>query len=418
MLVPTTNLPTLSSAFDIMSVIQNKKFQLLAIGLASALMGIGQNGLLVSLPFLVEQSSFSLPTWSILIAIGSILFLPSAPFWGRQSDKYGPKKVVIQALLGMAISFALLCFFAMFSKQGQAFVFCLIGLVVARIIYGCTVSGMVPASQHWAILLCGEKKRLQAITSVSLGLSVGRLIGPLVSILALKLSPFAPLIVMIFLPCVALLVTMLLPTPKEETRKADGIGQAPWLPNKTLLPFLSCGLLLCAAVALLQYSFSPLIYSITRWPTEQISDTIGILLTISAACTFATQLLVIKKEKLTPFVMYRWGAFGLLVGFGMFLIPSMWALAVAMVLTAIGAALIVPAYTLFATEKQSEAPGAAAGYIAMSHTLGYGVASMLAFTSTLNPQYPIYLCGLFSVLIFATTYVVKIKGNTKLAEQA
>ncbi|MFA0289429.1 MFS transporter, partial [Vibrio sp. 10N.222.45.F7] len=87
-----------------MSVIQNKKFQLLAIGLASALMGIGQNGLLVSLPFLVEQSSFSLPTWSILIAIGSILFLPSAPFWGRQSDKYGPKQVVIQALVGMAVS--------------------------------------------------------------------------------------------------------------------------------------------------------------------------------------------------------------------------------------------------------------------------------------------------------------------------
>ena len=94
-----------------MSVIQNKKFHLMTIGLAAALMGIGQNGLLVSLPFLVEQSAFSLPTWSILIAIGSILFLPSAPFWGRQSDKHGPKKVVIQALVGMAVSFAFLCFF-------------------------------------------------------------------------------------------------------------------------------------------------------------------------------------------------------------------------------------------------------------------------------------------------------------------
>ena len=116
--------------------------------------------------------------------------------------------------------------------------------------------------------------------------------------------------------------------------------------------------------------------------------------------------------------MYRCGASASVVGFVMFLIPSMWTFGAAMVVTAIGAALLVPAYTLFATEKQSGAPGAAAGYIAMSHTLGYGVASMLAFTSTLNPQYPIYLCVLCSALIFVTSYVVKREGNIKVAEQA
>ncbi|WP_192890287.1 MFS transporter [Vibrio bathopelagicus] len=400
-----------------MSVIQNKKFHLMTIGLAAALMGIGQNGLLVSLPFLVEQSAFSLPTWSILIAIGSLLFLPSAPFWGRQSDKHGPKKVVIQALVGMAVSFAFLCFFTMNSDQEKALVFCLIGLVVARIIYGCTVSGMVPASQHWAILLCGEKNRLQAITSVSIGLSTGRLIGPIISILALKFSPYAPLIIMVLLPCLALIATMLLPAPEMNTEKASSKLPSPWLPSRALLPFLSSGLLLCAAVALLQYSFSPLIYSITHWATDQLSNAIGILLTIGAACTFATQLLVIKKDKLTPLFMYRCGASALVVGFVMFLIPSMWAFAVAMVVTAIGAALLVPAYTVFATEKQNEAPGTAAGFISMSHTLGYGVASLLAFTATLNPLYPIYFCLLFSTLIFATSILVSNKSGTLGVEQ-
>ncbi|SQD78575.1 hypothetical protein [Moritella yayanosii] len=86
--------------------IARKGVQLSIIGLIAALMGIGQNGLLVSLPFLVTHSVFSLPTWSIIMAIGSFLFLPAAPFWGRYSDKHG-----------------------------------------------CTVAGMVPAIQHWAILL-------------------------------------------------------------------------------------------------------------------------------------------------------------------------------------------------------------------------------------------------------------------------
>tara|TARA_B100001059_G_scaffold98039_1_gene97476 strand:+ start:609 stop:1550 length:942 start_codon:yes stop_codon:yes gene_type:complete len=312
-----------------MSVIQNKKFHLVAISLISALMGIGQNGLLVSLPFLVEHSAFSLPTWSVFIAIGSLLFLPSAPFWGRYSDKHGPKKVVLQALSGMAVSFALLALFAMNSAYFQSdshsarvYIVCFIGLVIARILYGCTVAGLVPASQHWAILLCGEKNRLQAITSVSIGLSAGRLIGPLISIVALKFSYFAPLMLMILLPCVALVLAIFLPEPAMLITKQAQRESASWLPPKGLWVFLSSGLLLCATVALMQYSFSPLIYAVTSWSTEKVSDAIGVLLTISAVFTFATQVLVVKKSKLTPPTMYRFGALCLVLGFIVLLISD------------------------------------------------------------------------------------------------
>lgn len=68
-----------------------RRFHLTLIALIAALMGIGQNGLLVSLPFLVEHSAFGLPTWSIVIAIGSFLFLPSAPFWAASVTGTGQK---------------------------------------------------------------------------------------------------------------------------------------------------------------------------------------------------------------------------------------------------------------------------------------------------------------------------------------
>jgi len=394
-----------------MLTITKHSSQLAVIALAAALMGIGQNGLLVSLPFLVEQSAFDLPTWSILIALGSLLFLPSAPFWGRVSDKHGPKRVVIQALAGMALSFGLLALFAIVSRDNQlGYVPCLIGLVLARIIYGCTVSGMVPASQHWAITVCGEQHRLQAITSVSMGLSVGRLLGPLVSILALKVSPFAPLVTMVLLPLIALLGAGLLPAPAFAVAKKGHDSALPWLPRPRLWRYLLSGLLLCAAIALLQYSFSPLIGSITAWSTSQISDAIGVLLTLSAACTFITQLLVIKKKRLSPERMYRIGSVLLLLGLALFLLDVIWVLLVAMSLAAIGAALLVPAYTSAATAQYPEAPGAVAGYISMSHTLGYGLASLLAFSATLSPQFPIYLCVLFALLIVLTAYIAHSKA--------
>ncbi|ENM5826040.1 MFS transporter [Vibrio metoecus] len=388
-----------------MFLLKKQSSQLGVIGLAAALMGIGQNGLLVSLPFLVEQSVFDLPTWSILIALGSFLFLPSAPFWGRVSDKHGPKHVVIQALAGMAMSFSLLALFAMASRDYTSIsTLCLMGLAVARVIYGCTVSGMVPASQHWAIVLCGEQHRLQAITSVSIGLSVGRLIGPVISLLALKVSPFAPLFMMVLLPLLALVGTYFLPAPQVSTPNNRPSSSLPWLPSRCLWRFLASGLLLCTAISLLQYSFSPLLSALTDWPTSRISDAIGLLLTISAACTFVTQVMVIKKKKLSPEQMYRFGAGLLVVGLALFLVTHVWVLALAMVLTACGAALLVPAYTTAATTQYSDAPGAVAGYISMSHTIGYGLASLLAFSATLSPHYPIYLCLLFALLIVWTAF--------------
>ncbi len=368
-------------------------------------MGIGQNGLLVSLPFLVSHSAFSLPTWSIVIAIGSFLFLPAAPFWGRYSDKKGPRKVVLQALCGMSISFLLLLSFAFLSGHYPTEThYWLIGLVLARIIYGCTVAGMVPASQHWAILICGEKNRLKAITSVSIGLSLGRLLGPVLSIILLKLGPFSPLAMMVVFPFLALLIAAFLPNPKIIEKPISSTAHS-FIPNLNLVPYLLTGLSLCLTIALLQYSFSPLIKSITQWDTNKISDAIGLLLTISAAVTLTTQIAVVKKKKLKLLVMYQLGSLLLLAGFLCFLIGNIWATAIAMAISACGAALLVPAYTSKATAMDPYNPGIVAGYISMSHTLGYGIASLLAYTSTLSPIYPIYICILFSSVIMAIAFM-------------
>ncbi|MCG9629582.1 MFS transporter [Vibrio sp. Isolate30] len=391
----------------------------MSIGLISALMGIGQNGLLVSLPFLVERSAFDLPTWSALIAVGSLLFLPSAPFWGRYSDKHGPNRVVIQALVGMTISFLLLAVFSMVSLSGNINVtLCFLGLIVARVIYGCTVSGMVPASQHWAIILCGEQHRLKAITAVSIGLSSGRLLGPVVSILALKLNPFAPLFLMVLLPFIALILALILPIPTVDSSPSYNKKSQPWLPNKSLSPYLISGLLLCASVALLQYSLSPLIYSFTEWPSEKLSDAIGVLLSISAAMTLFSQVWIVKKEKVTTRMMYWVGSIAFLVGMSLFTIPQLLIFGLAMAVTSVGAALLVPAYTASATDKWSCSPGAVAGYISMSHTIGYGVAAMLAFSVVIEPLYPIYLCIFFSIVIVALAYWTRAKKTQSVSESS
>lgn len=65
------------------------------LAFSAGLLGIGQNGLLVVLPVLVIQTNLSLSVWAALLMLGSMLFLPSSPWWGKQISRTGSKPVVL-----------------------------------------------------------------------------------------------------------------------------------------------------------------------------------------------------------------------------------------------------------------------------------------------------------------------------------
>lgn len=77
------------------------------LAFSAGLLGVGQNGLLVAIPVLVIQTNLSLSIWAALLMLGSMLFLPSSPWWGKQIARVGSKPVVLWALGDTAQ--ALLC---------------------------------------------------------------------------------------------------------------------------------------------------------------------------------------------------------------------------------------------------------------------------------------------------------------------
>ncbi len=140
---------------------------------------MGQNGLLVAIPVLVAQTSLSLSVWAGLLTLGSMLFLPASPWWGKQIARQGSKPVVLWSLAGYGTSFLLLglgC--ALLSVQAVSAPIGLGILIIARVFYGLMVSAMVPACQVWALHRAGEEKRMTALATISSGLSCGRLFGP------------------------------------------------------------------------------------------------------------------------------------------------------------------------------------------------------------------------------------------------
>lgn len=224
------------------------------LAFSAGLLGIGQNGLLVVLPVLVIQTNLSLSVWAALLMLGSMLFLPSSPWWGKQISLTGSKTVVLWALGGYGVSFTLLGLGSVLMATGAVTTAVGLGiLIIARIVYGLTVSAMVPACQVWALQRAGEGNRMAALATISSGLSCGRLFGPLCAAAMLVIHPLAPVWMLMAAPVWAVVMLLRLPgTPPQPTPERKSVSL-----KRDCLPYLLCAMLLAAAMSMMQLGLSP-----------------------------------------------------------------------------------------------------------------------------------------------------------------
>ncbi|MDP1200229.1 MFS transporter, partial [Klebsiella pneumoniae] len=84
-------------------------------------------------------------------------FLPSSPWWGKQIARVGSKPVALWAWGRYGASFTLLGMGSMLIATGAVTTAVGLGILIfARIVYGISVSAMVPACQVWALQRAGD----------------------------------------------------------------------------------------------------------------------------------------------------------------------------------------------------------------------------------------------------------------------
>jgi MFS family permease len=342
------------------------------LAFGAGLLGVGQNGLLVAIPVLVIQTSLSLAVWAALLTLGSMLFLPSSPWWGKQIARLGSKPVVLWSLAGYGASFLLLgvgCALLAFKTVNGA-----VGLgilIVARVIYGLTVSAMVPACQVWALQRAGEGRRMAALATISSGLSCGRLFGPLCAAGMLLIHPLAPLVLLMVAPLLALLMLLRLPGTAPQAaaeRKSSRL-------RLDCLPYLLCALLLAAAVSLMQLGLAPALARQFAGDSATISHQVAWLLSLAALASLTAQFAVLRPQLLAPLSLLLCAGMLMVVGLAMMVAGPLWLFYLGCAALSFGAAMATPAYQLLLNDRLAD--GAGAGWIATSHTLGYGLCALL-----------------------------------------
>ena len=341
------------------------------LAFCAGLLGIGQNGLLVVLPQLVEMTGLTLSSWAGLLMFGSMLFLPASPWWGRVSEVRGCKFVVVASLSGYLASFGILALAVwMMAEKRIGMPVGLAALILSRMVYGLTVSGMVPAAQTWAMQRAGAERRMAALAAISSGLSCGRLLGPPLAAGALSLYPMAPLWLMAAAPLFAL---MLIGREYGDPPLAPVAHQAAhW--QSSLLPLLALAALLALSISLMQIGLAPVLRDYMSAPAA-VSRHIAWLLSLAAIATLLAQFLVVRPQRLQIQPLLFSAAVLMSAGLGIMVVGNLISLYAGIAVTSFGAAMATPAYQLMLNQKLSIGKGA--GLIATSHTLGYGLSALL-----------------------------------------
>ncbi len=362
----------------------------------AGLLGIGQNGLLVMLPVLVIQTNLSLSVWAALLMLGSMLFLPSSPWWGKQISRTGSKPVVLWARGGYGVSFTLLGLGSMLMATGAVTTVVGLGiLIIARIVYGLTVSAMVPACQVWALHRAGKGNRMAALATISSGLSCSRLFGPLCAAAMLTVHPLAPVGLLMAAPVLTLLLLLRLPdTPPQPTPERKSVSL-----KRDCLPYLLCAMLLAAAMSMMQLGLSPALTRQFATDTTAISQQVAWLLALSAIAALIAQFGVLRQQRLTPVALLLSAGVLMSGGLAIMLAEQLWLFYLGCAVLSFGSALATPAYQLLLNDKLAN--GASAGWLATSHTLGYGLCTLLVpLASKTGGAIALIVTALFAAVLF------------------
>lgn len=367
---------------------------------SSAMFSASQALLFVMYPILSERLNLSLSQVVACFTAGSFLFLWGGPYWAQRSDADGRAKILQWGQLGvfaslLALGFLLLKIFVL--PPSLSFVI----LLLSRLVYGAVGSAVVPVAQAIVVDESLADDRTKALTTNSMFLNTGRLLGP---ILALLLASFSPL----YLIGISLLILSALMSlaknwvlsgpkgPRSPFRMADIWPQKKEAQHIFLLAFFTTGFL-----GIFQSSLGAYLQAAFQLTSEDASHLMARLLIAGALVTVAVQFIARGKLKNPWQGSLPLGALSLFFGVLILLIQaSVPALYFAVGMMSIGIALLTPSYTSAMSFHYKDEQGRAAGGLSAAHTLGYSFGGLLSSIAlNWNTELPFVFAAFLAMLI-------------------
>ena len=144
---------------------KQRGFWLLFLALFIDLLGFGI--MIPLLPFYAESLGANAFVVALLMSVYSLAQFLFAPLWGRLSDRYGRRPIILIGLIGTSISFILF-----------GFASTLLLLFFSRLLGGILTAATLPTSQAYVADISSEKERAKKFGMLGAAFGLGFIFGP------------------------------------------------------------------------------------------------------------------------------------------------------------------------------------------------------------------------------------------------
>jgi len=388
---------------------------------------IGYGVLLPVLPYFIErlaentqyQGDISFH-FGILTAIYPITLVFTAPFWGRISDRIGPKILIVFGLSGFVLM-----------QVGIAFSTTLTMLYIARIIGSLLSSFLVPVINAHIADITDEEQRIKALAWSGTAVSAGVIMGPglsgylIGSDLHLRLAEThllierfsLPFLVLALLGLFIMIITLFFlkkekrkPIKQRQRKSLQLFPKGKW---KNLKDLLIISLVLQVGITLFETVFALFIKDSAGFSATFIGTSLlvcGLVMALFQPAVARWGTLVIKDPK-------KQMALGMLIA-GLVLpvfalIQVKWMILAFIALFGLGSSVVVPNLLAFISKRDPQSSGWAFGMQSSFSGIGQMIGP-LAGTAlyTINGQIPFFAAG--GLLILSA--ILQLKNLTPVSE--
>ena len=361
---------------------------------------------------------------SSIIAASSLVVFLASPRWGRLSDRWGRKRVMVTGLFGYACGNFL--FASVFHLTLVGALIPITGyllLMLTRVMHASVMSAIMPASSAYMADITTVATRTKGMGAVGAANNFGSILGPALGGLLAGITLLTPLWVASAVAITtALFVIFLLPDiPKVapsggQSRGPSGNRLSYFDPR--ILPYIIVGALMFMGMALVQQTLAFRFQDILGLSAVETAQTFGLAMGCSAAASLMSQIGLMQRINLTPFQWLRVALPILAVAFACLALADTKALMItAMVLQGAGMGLAGPAFMAGASlAVEPHEQGAVAGIAGSCGPLGFTLGPLLGgFFYQLSPDLPYWFT--FAIYLPLLAFVMSQRRGEKRRDQ-